>query len=76
MNTFIFEEISRSRRASLVAEAAADRLARRASGSARDAVATRPQHGFWASVRRALSNPDDNEAGFLPRLSGYPTARP
>lgn len=74
MNTFIFEEISRSRRASLLAEASADRLA--TWNRAERVIPTAPQAGFWASVRRAISNPESNDASFLPRLSGYPTARP
>lgn len=77
MNAYLFEEISRSRRSSLIAEAAADRRADRRAArteTARRTNARGQQAGFWASVRRALMTPGDAEANLTPSLCGYPTA--
>jgi hypothetical protein len=75
MNRYLFEQFSRGRRDSLIAEAATNRLVTRFAAEQRMAE-DRPLSGFWASVRRALVSPDGDSTGFLPRLNGYPTARP
>ena len=74
MNTFLFEQISRARRDSPIAEAAADRLVTRFAEQR--LAADRPHAGFWGAVRRTLVSPDGDSTSFLPRLNGYPTARP
>ena len=70
MNSYLNHHLNELHRRDLVAEAASIE-----SGSEESLLDARPERGIRAAIRRILSAPEANPAGFMPRLVDYPSAR-